>query len=1596
MGIHWQRPRVLGGLALCFAMVALSAPVPATTAATCPNEVFRTGPSAQLSDCRAYEMVSPADSNGRIFNDLSPWRFAYDMFGVEPVSPSGDSLVFETYGGPFEAPAGGNGRVEGDAWEARRGEAGWAVVRHVTPTGSEAPMPDLGGVSADHGYSFAFAQRYPPRTGFDGSLALEGEADYLGDPSGHFELTGIGSLGSERLAQGRYISPGGEHVIFSTGRSVQASGWCNDYEEIFPFKCPVAKLEPNAPPARTGAIYDREADGPTHVVSLLPENVTPAAGQEAFYQGASADGSSVAFEIGTTLYIRVDNGEAGEKTEEVASGPTTFGGISADGRYLYYLSGVSDAVKFTGDIHRFDTTTDEDESVTSSTDAQMVNVSADGTHLYFISPSQLDGSEGVAGEPNLYIWSGGASPNFVTTVDPADIDGEGPSLTNWASHSVAPKNGSASGGPGRDPSRTTPDGTVIAFESRAQLTPYDNNGHTEIYRYDTGDEGFTCVSCNPLQEPATADARLEKLTNEVLQSSTVIHNLSVDGSRIFFETSEALVDADQGTVNDVYEWQQSVGGGEVALISSGDATEYDNAAIPGYAAPEPNLLLGISPDGEDVFFSSQEPLLPGAPVGGAPMIYDARVSGGFPTPPPSLPPCGDLGACRPPVSAPPTLGGAASADLRGAGNVVPKKKAKKHRRQRCHKRRRCAKGRAQSSANVGPAVVDAGTQSVDAQSVDARGRLGSAADARAPLPRASQFDYWELESVDAGLSTTQAAGHPDFTTALSVTPAKEDFGSPRPEDLEFELPPGLYGNPNLVPKCRTGDFLGGECPIDSQVGVSRILLFNHAGQYGTVPLFNLAPVHPEDEIARLGVVVANFPTYIDVSVDTAGDYGITAAVHGVNSAEVLEGAKTIVWGDPADHSHDKERLTIQEGTNCSSPNPGDCIPGGERETEDLEPIAFFTNPSSCGPLQVGFQVTSYQLPGKVFSKTAQVEPGPIDQCQGLPFAPTFEAHPTSRRAGAPTGLEAVMKLPQSADPEVPSTATMREAKVVLPAGMGISSSAADGQEACSAEQVHFHEELDAQCPDASKLGTAEISSPALPEPLQGAVYLRSPEPGRLFRFWLVTDALGLHVKLPAEIEADPTTGLLTTTLSDLPPVPVDEVVLDFFGGDRAPLMNPEACGTYQTSFSFQPHSEDPPATGQTQMTIDEGCGAKGFNPQLHAGSINPTAGAFTPFMLDLAREDSEEDLGSFEVTLPPGLLAKLKGVPLCPEAQAPSGQCPAASRLGTLIAAAGPGPNPFWIPQAGKAQPAIYLAGPYKGAPYSIVAVVPAQAGPFDLGNVVSRSALAIDLETALATVKTDPLPQFVAGVPVTYRRLHALVDRPEFTLNPTDCSELAITSAIASVAGVVAHPSERFQVDGCRALGFKPKLSLEFAGQMGRSGNPAVRSVLRARPGDANIASAVVTLPRTEFIDNAHISNPCTRVQFAAGKCPPGSVLGTARANTPLLDKPLKGPVYFRSNGGDRELPDVVADLKGQVHIVLVGFIDSKGGRVRTRFLEVPDAPVTRFSLNLFGGKRGLLENTRNLCKGRHLPRVSLELTAQNGRRLDRRPVLKGRCGVK
>jgi hypothetical protein len=865
--------------------------------------------------------------------------------------------------------------------------------------------------------------------------------------------------------------------------------------------------------------------------------------------------------------------------------------------------------------------------------------------------------------------------------------------------------------------------------------------------------------------------------------------------------------------------------------------------------------------------------------------------------------------------------------------------------------------------------------------------LGLAASA----PAGAAVDDFGIASLTASLTRTQAGDHPDFTTRVEFAtdpnspPDSRGLHDPYTsvESVALNLPPGLLGNPNAVVRCTLVQFttpsLG--CSRDSQVGIVALDLYGFH-EREVVPLYVLDSAE-SDSVAQLGFQPVGAPVIIDASVRSSGDYGVSVLTSGLPALGHVVAVETKIWGIPAASSHDAERL----------PTPG---------VSGLGSAPFMTNPTRCGPIAISATATTYQMPGRV-TPPVSADLGEINGCGRLSFGPSFSATPTSRAASSPSGLDAELDFPQNEFANGLAEAQLRSATVTLPNGVTVAPGAADGLAGCSAEQVRLGTVEPARCPPAAKIGSVDIDVPDLPSVLHGALYQRTPEPGRLLGVWLVADELGVHLKLPGQVSADPSSGQLTAVFDGTPQsegnpqVPVRSFELHFNGGQKGVLATPDACGTYATQFAFVPWSRQAVAAGTTPMSFDERCIGGGLAPRLDAGATEPVAGAFSPFVTTLTREDGEQNLLRLDVALPPGALAKLAGVPLCTEAAAATGACGTGSRVGAATVATGPGSSPLWIPQPDRPPTAVYLAGPYRGAPYSLVVSVPAQAGPFDLGTVVTRAGLYVDPETAQVTAKTDPLPQILQGIPLAYRTISINIDRPAFTLNPTGCSARAVRATVTAPSGGAVTASSRFQVSGCSGLGFRPRLSTHIAGATRRGAYPRLRATVIAGPGEANIARAEVTLPHSEFLAQQHIRTVCTRVQFSAGQCPTGSVYGFAKAWTPLLDKPLAGPVYLRSNGGERELPDLVAALRGgepsqPLEIDLLGFIDSVRSGLRARFESVPDAPVSKFSLAMRGGARGLLVNSTDLCRARSGAAVKLQ--GQNGRWHVFRTSLKVRCG--
>jgi hypothetical protein len=818
-------------------------------------------------------------------------------------------------------------------------------------------------------------------------------------------------------------------------------------------------------------------------------------------------------------------------------------------------------------------------------------------------------------------------------------------------------------------------------------------------------------------------------------------------------------------------------------------------------------------------------------------------------------------------------------------------------------------------------------------------------------------------------------------------------------DIRFEVPPGVIGDPNAIgptQQCSAQQLInsnepGGGCPNASQIGVSTITAYDMSQEY-LEPVYMMQPPGG-DVVARVGTVAGVFPTFIDFRLRSESDYGITAEVTNAPAAARLIKLESTFWGIPAAPAE-----VLVKGCAESPSRP----PGGNEES-------FLTNPTRCGvSLTVGVNASSWVEPELTPAKAAKTSLPEITGCNSLNFGPGLEAEPTSYHTSAPTGLGMTLKLPAATGPKVLEPSQVRYMRIDLPAGFAVNTSSADGLETCSAAQVKFGESIASECPNGAKLASTEFDVPVLERNLRGAIYLREQEPAHPYRIWIVADDLGLHVKLPGELELDKETGQIrsivvgTSETEGIPQAPLREVKLLFKSGFRAPLATPSECGTFLTHFEFTPWSGGPPTIGNAPMEITEGCEPPSFSPKLSAGSSDSQGGAFSPFSVTITREDLEEDIAGLRLQLPQGLAASFAGIPHCEGLSAETGVCPASSRVGRVVAGVGVGPAPLWVPQAGKRPTAVYLGGPYKGAPTSIVAVVPKQAGPFDFGDEVVRSAVYVDPVTAQATAQADPLPQFVEGTPLHYKAINVQLDRPNFALNPTSCRQKQTVASLTSTKGKNASPTSSYAATGCSRLGFAPQISFRLRGATHRGASPALNAIVKLSPGGANIGASTVILPRSVQIEQGHFRTICTRVQFAAHECPEGSTYGTAKATSPLLDQPLEGPVYLRSSS--HELPDVVAVLKGPpsfpLEIDVDGHVDSTYhrlpngetiGLLRTTFETVPDAPVGQFSVNLQGGKAGILVNSTSLCARAN--RATAKFTAQNGKQTTLHPIMQVNC---
>ena len=880
-----------------------------------------------------------------------------------------------------------------------------------------------------------------------------------------------------------------------------------------------------------------------------------------------------------------------------------------------------------------------------------------------------------------------------------------------------------------------------------------------------------------------------------------------------------------------------------------------------------------------------------------------------------------------------------------------------------------------------------------------------------------------------GTLATQAGGHPYSVTASFDTntykwvPSEgttEYLPVGAPNDVVVDLPLGFLGDPLASGERCTlidMDHAPPACPAGSVVGYV-VLATGHEEVFGSrengplySPIFNVVPEHGYP--AELGVEAASKDVFLYASVGrTASGYDVRVAVPGLFQQAVhITFSSLTLFGDPA----------RQDGT-------------GGPET------AFFTDPVDCsaGPLAARIEANSWQEPGNWVGEEA-VAYSHVGGCgpgEALAFDPAFEMAPSpageggSTQADEPSAYTAELKVPQTTGFGETATPELRDATVTLSEGVSVSPSAAEGLAGCRetgpegidipTAQAHPDEagegeEIGADglahlagghCPQASIVGTVEVSTPLLPHPLTGHVYLAQPKcggegqpacteasatNGELYGLYIEAAGEGVVVKLPGTVSANPSTGRLTATFKENPQLPFEDLKLHFNGGPRAPLANPQACGSFTVSSDLSAWSGGvggtPDAIGSSApFTIDwDGHGGAcpsslPFAPGFSAGTVSPTAGGYSPLTVTFTRQDREQYLSAVQVRTPPGLLGMLSHVSLCGEPQAQQGTCGGGSEIGTTTVAAGAGEHPFYL--GGR----VYLTGPYDGAPFGLSVVVPAVAGPFNLGDVVVRAAIDVDPQTAALTVTSGPLPQILDGVPLRLRTINVTVDRPEFTFNATNCSTQQISATLVGAQGASASVSSPYAPSGCASMPFKPSLAASTQGKASKADGASLTVRVAQNPGEANIHKVELELPKALPSRLTTLQKACTEAQFnqnPAG-CPAGSVIGTATAITPTLNVPLTGPAILVSHGG-AAFPDVEFVLQGQgVTIVLDGKTQIKNGITYSKFETVPDAPISTFETVLPEGPDSILgadvpeKEDYSLCKTSLT--MPTTITGQNG----------------
>lgn len=874
------------------------------------------------------------------------------------------------------------------------------------------------------------------------------------------------------------------------------------------------------------------------------------------------------------------------------------------------------------------------------------------------------------------------------------------------------------------------------------------------------------------------------------------------------------------------------------------------------------------------------------------------------------------------------------------------------------------------------------------------------------LPGKEGFNL-SIKEADGTLAM-QAGSHP-FEVSSEMNFAEQGRADGGIQDVHIVLPPGLFANPRAVAQCSVTELTDEEgCPDNTAIGSIEMTSDLGALQ---LPLFNIAP--PGGIPAEFGGAIGGMPILLSGGLRADGSLELRSL--GISHAATIAGLRIQLWGVPYDKAHDAERGScLEDGGSC----PAAAGPGKP----------FLTLPTSCSePFRATIVMDSSFHRGRNLlngepdlsdpawvTATAEPEgqgaPAHVTGCGRLAFQPQISLQ-ASEEAASATGLNAAVMVADEGInlPRGLIASPIKRLVLEMPDGFSINPSVANGLGACSQaeyEVERFSSKRQEGCPDSSNVGSVKFGSPILGErEIEGAVYVakqsQNPLNSSLALYVIARDAKsGLFFKMAAAVDLDNQTGQVTISLDELPQLPLRELTVSFWNGPRAALASPRVCGSYTaTAQMFSWARPESALEASMPLRISAGpngapcptsASARAFDPEVVAGITNINAGRYTSFVMRITRTDAEPTISSFSTQLPPGLLANLTGLGRCSDSAinfvrgmtaadaAASAVCPSSSMIGATQVGAGVGLILSYV--SGN----VYLAGPYKGSPFSVVAVTPAQVGPFDLGTIVLRFPLHVDLETGQISLESDPaaaIPQIMDGIPTRIRDIRLYLNREKFLVNPTSCEPFSIITSLSS-EGVSAVNSEDFQVANCLNLPLAPQMSLKLSRGSGHGAHPAFTASIRSGLGKVNIAAARITLPPSEQLDPSHLRRLCPTDLVVEGGCPEGSQYGTAKVFSPLLEAPLEGPIYLVNSR--RRLPNVVANLKGDsLAVMLRGSVGVSRGRLRIAFGSFPDVPVSRFELQMPGGQRGILVNNTNLCRDQPVARARIH--GQNGRIIGR-----------